>query len=118
VFPRAAWLEKACASNASIDGSIARRSCKSPHALQLTTSEVLLVGSTKRVTQSCLQNCSGCKQYKTGNMTDCCKRLQNVNSVTYSMAMRLVYFSNYNLLKVLVFVEGPAMMPAIVCVLL
>jgi hypothetical protein len=30
--------------------------------------------------------------------------------------MRRVYFSHYNLLKVPVFVETPAMMPAMVCV--
>jgi hypothetical protein len=51
-------------------------------------------------------------------MTDCCKRLQNVSSVTYRMAMRCVYFSDYNLLKILVFVEIPVMMPGIACVLL
>jgi hypothetical protein len=41
-----------------------------------------------------------------------------MNAVTYIMAMRCVYFSHYNLLKVLVFVETPAMMPATVCVAL
>ena len=46
-------------------------------------------------------------------MTDCCKRLQNVSSVKYRMAMRRVYFSNYNLLKILVFVETPVMMPGL-----
>jgi len=40
VFPCAAWFKQACGSNASIDGSITRRSCKSLVASQLTTSEV------------------------------------------------------------------------------
>ena len=48
VFPYAAWFEQACASNASIDGSITRRPCKSLLALQLITSEGLLVGSTNK----------------------------------------------------------------------
>jgi hypothetical protein len=48
VFPCAASFKQACASNASIDGSITRRSCRSLLALQLTTSEVLLVGSTNK----------------------------------------------------------------------